>query len=220
MDAVGKDLPVHDGDRTGHKAIATGFGRAETGSNLGGLIMKSRILNVLMSQVGWFACVLGAANDRPWTGCAIIFALIVIHLLLVKDRGNELRLLLAATLLGILFDTLQEALGVVRFRSGYIVDWLCPLWIALLWTQFATLLHISLNWLSGRYLLAGLVGLIGGPLAFFGGARLGAAILHPNLLFSLVAFALEWAVAMPLMLWLAGRFAVSPGYRLLDPDPV
>ena len=180
--------------------------------------MKSRIFNILLNQVGWFACVLGAAHGLPWTGSAIALALIVIHMLLIKDRGREIRLLLVVAALGAALDSIQGWLGVVRFSSGYIVDWLCPLWIILLWAQFGTLLHISLNWLAGRYVLAGLSGLIGGPLAFFGGARLGAATFHPDLRIALGALALEWALAMPALIWLAGRFPVRPGYRRLDPD--
>ena len=75
------------------------------------------------------------------------------------------------------------------------------------------------EWLvRGSVRLAALFGMVGGPLAFFGGARLGAADLHPDLWISLGALALEWALAMPLLLWLAGRFPVPPGYRRLDPD--
>ncbi len=178
--------------------------------------MKNRILNVLLNQAGWFACVVGAANDRPWTGTIIALAMVVIHMLLVKDRRQEMQLLLAAAVLGAVLDTVQGLLGVVHFRSGYVVGWLCPLWIPVLWAQFASLLHISLGWLSGRYLLGGLLGLVGGPLAFFGGARLGAAELHSNLWVALGALALEWAVAMPVLLWLAGKFPVRPGYRGLQ----
>jgi hypothetical protein len=178
--------------------------------------LKSRILNVLLHQAGWFACVLGAANDRPWTGTIIATAMVVIHLLLVTDRRQEWQLLLAAAILGTVLDTVQGWLGVVRFSSGYVVGWLCPLWVAVLWAQFASLLHISLGWLSRRYLFAGLLGLVGGPVAFFGGARLGAAVLHPDLRVALGALALEWAIALPVMLWLSEKYPVRPGYRGLQ----
>jgi hypothetical protein len=180
--------------------------------------LKSKILNILLHQAGWFACVLGAAHGRPWTGSAIALALIVMHLLLVKDRAREMRLLLSVAALGAVLDSIQGWLGVVQFRSGHIVGWLCPFWIILLWAQFGTLLHISLNWLTGRYILAGLLGLVGGPLAFFGGAQLGATTLHSDIRIALGALALEWALATPALLWLAGKFPVRPGYRRLDPD--
>ncbi len=173
----------------------------------------TKIVNVLLQQSGWFACVLGAAWGRPWTGAGVALILVSIHLMLVKDRGPELRLLLAAGLLGTVLDTIQGNLGIVEFRSGYILNWLCPLWVTVLWMQFATLLHFTADWMSRRYLLAVLLGAFGGPVAFYGGARLGAATLHPNLAVSLIALALEWAVAMPLLVWLADRFPVTPGYR-------
>jgi hypothetical protein len=131
----------------------------------------------------------------------------------VKERGPELRLILAAGLLGTVLDSIQGYLGIVIFKSGYYVDWLCPLWITVLWMHFATLLHFAADWMSQRYLLATVLGAIGGPVAFYGGVRFGAATLHPNLPLALAALALEWAVAMPLLVWLADRFPVSPGYR-------
>ena len=173
----------------------------------------TKLVNVLLQQAGWFACVLGAAWGRPWLGAGIALALIGIHLFLVQDRGPELRLLLAAGLLGTVLDTIQGRLGIVLFRSGYYVDWLCPLWITVLWIHFGTLLHFAADWMSRRYLLAVVLGAVGGPVAFYGGARLGAADLHPNLAVALVALAVEWAVAMPLLVWLADRFPVTPGYR-------
>jgi hypothetical protein len=127
-----------------------------------------------------------------------------------------MRFLLAAAALGAALDSLQGSLGVVRFRSGYLIEWLCPLWIPVLWAQFASLLHISLGWLSGRYLLSGLLGLVGGPLAFYGGARFGAADLHDDPFIALGALAIEWALVMPILLWLAAKFPVRPGYRWLD----
>ena len=170
------------------------------------------IVNVLLQQSGWFACVLGAARGRPWTGAGIALILVSIHLMLVKDRGPELRLLLAAGLLGTVLDSIQGRLGIVHFQAGYYMDWLCPLWITALWMQFATLLHFAADWMAKRYLLATVLGAVGGPVAFYGGVRLGAATLHPNLPLALAALALEWAVAMPLLVWLGDRFPVTPGY--------
>ena len=173
----------------------------------------SKVVNIVLQQSGWFACVLGAAWGRPWLGAAIALLLVAIHVALVKERGPELRLILAAGLLGTVLDSIQGRLGVVQFQAGYYVGWLCPLWITVLWMQFATLLHFAADWMAKRYLLATVLGAVGGPVAFYGGVRLGAATLHPNLPFALAALALEWAVAMPLLVWLGDRFPVTSGYR-------
>lgn len=56
-------------------------------------------------------------------------------------------------------------------------------WDAIPWMQFATILPFCLRWLSRHYLLRGILGAIGGPLAFYTGERLGAVdFLEPRLL--------------------------------------
>lgn len=70
----------------------------------------------------------------------------------------------------------------------------------------------ALHWLAHRPALAVAVGAVGGPLAYLAGARLGAVTLRPTEAGALVAIALEWAVALPLLLFLAGRHARGAGY--------
>jgi hypothetical protein len=72
-----------------------------------------------------------------------------------------------------------------------------------LWMLFATTLHTSLSWLTGRPLVAVLLGAIGGPASYYAGAQLGALTLHANLGFSLIAIALAWGGVMPILLWFA-----------------
>ena len=179
---------------------------------------RGRLVNYLLYQIGWLTCVLGAARGHPWSGAAVALILVGAHVVLVRRRRTEIELILCAAGIGAVADSVQTALGIVTFRSGSLVPWLCPPWIVVLWMQFATLLRFCLSWVSGRYLLASALGLVGGPLAFFAGARLGAADLHPNRVLSLVSFAVVWAAASPLLVRLAKRHGGLPGrYRWLDP---
>jgi len=74
-----------------------------------------------------------------------------------------------------------------------------------LWMLFATTLNVSLAWLKRSALLAALFGAIGGPLAYYGGAKLGAlSFLAPTP--ALVALALGWGLLTPLLIKLALRF--------------
>jgi hypothetical protein len=70
---------------------------------------------------------------------------------------------------------------------------------------FATTLNVSLRWLRSRPLLAAGLGAIGGPLAYAGGAGLGALNLETSPL-SIGALGIGWALAMPLLLVAAARF--------------
>jgi hypothetical protein len=179
--------------------------------------LMSKLLNFLLYQLGWFCCVLGAAWGFPRSGAFAALLFLLIHLLLADSRSAELRLILVSCLLGILVDSLQQSFGVLTFKTdpGWTL-WL-PLWVFVIWAQFASLLRFSLNWLSGHYLLGAGLGLIGGPLAYWGGVRIGAAEFGGNLLLSISSLALVWALMIPLLLWLRSRINATAGqYRGLS----
>ena len=81
-----------------------------------------------------------------------------------------------------------------------------PPWMIALWANFATTLNLSLAGLQTRPGLAALLGLIGGPLAYWGGAGLGAMTFVAPLP-AFIALALGWAVLTPLLLALAATLA-------------
>ncbi len=167
--------------------------------------MATRLLNVILQQAGWFACVLGAAWGRPWLGAAVALALAGAHLALVRSPRAEARLLAAVALVGAVLETLQIRAGLLDYSSPVPVAGLPPIWVVVLWINFATLLRFCLDWLAGRYALAALLGLLGGPLAFLGGERLGGVALDPRRWPSLLGLALVWGVAMPVLLLLTRR---------------
>lgn len=173
-----------------------------------------RLLNLALYQVGWFACVLGAAYDRPTLGAALAAVLVLIHCILAADRRAEISLVLLAGCLGLAIDTLHHHTGILRFRPGQpLLDGLlAPAWIVLLWMQFATLFRFNLRWMLPRPALAALFGFVGGPVAFWAGTRLGAAELHPKTWPSLLVLAVVWAVVTPVLAWIAERQEESPGY--------
>ena len=177
--------------------------------------LQTNLLNVSLYQLGWFSCVLGAAWGHPLAGATLAGGLIVVHLILVVHRQVELRLLLVACLLGAAIDSLQQGLGLFAFRADPAWPLWLPAWVFVIWAQFATLFHYALCWLAGRYLLAALFGLIGGPLAYWGGIRLGAASFGDNPLLTLVVLAVVWALVTPTLLWLSHTRLAAPGlYRL------
>ncbi|WP_367401609.1 DUF2878 family protein [Geoalkalibacter halelectricus] len=92
-----------------------------------------------------------------------------------------------------------------------------PLWVFIIWAQFATLFHYALFWLRGRYLLGAFCGLLGGPLAYWSGVRLGAADFGAHLLLSLLTLALVWALVTPLLIWLSEKIGGREGYYRFEP---
>jgi hypothetical protein len=74
-----------------------------------------------------------------------------------------------------------------------------------MWGLFATILNVSLRWLRGRWLIAAIAGGLGGPLAYYGGHRLGALEFGDQNA-ALIALALGWAVVTPILVALSERF--------------
>ncbi|MGM0416620.1 MAG: DUF2878 domain-containing protein [Thermodesulfobacteriota bacterium] len=174
-------------------------------------VLGSKIINVVLYQLGWFSCVLGAALGFPLRGALASLTLVMLHLLLTDARKAEVRLLLTACLLGVVVDSVQQAAGLFTFKID--PDWplWLPLWVFVIWIQFATLLRYALHWLSGRYILAALFGAIGGPLAYWGGIRIGAASFGRDPQLALMTLALVWGLVMPFLLWVRQKLARSEG---------
>lgn len=173
--------------------------------------MSPQVWNYLLYQAGWCACVLGAAFGHPWLGSALGIVPIALHVVWSYRRVDALVLALATGAIGLVVDTLQIALGTLRFDVGTIASWLPPPWLVLVWAQFAMTFHFGFAWLQGRPLAAALCGIVGGPLAFVAGRRLGVVALHPALWPSLLSLAVTWAIALPMALALAERQRGRPG---------
>jgi hypothetical protein len=162
------------------------------------------LVNILAFQIGWFACVLGAANSAPLLGPAIVAAVVALHLSRSNKPAREMTLVLAAGLLGASWDSSLVAAGWIQYPSGNVIVGLAPYWIVAMWMLLATTLNVSLRWLRGRIALAVVLGGLSGPLAFLAGAGLGGVtFLEPRS--GLVALALGWAVILPLLSALSTR---------------
>ena len=162
------------------------------------------MLNFVAFQLGWFACVLGAANALPWLGPVVVAAVVSLHLATARRPLPELYLVLAAMLLGLVVDSLLLATGWLNYSVGLWLPGFAPYWIVAMWALFATTLNVSMGWMRGRPVLTVLMGAVGGPLSYLAGEKLGAIELtHP--IPALAALALAWTVAMPLLMWLAAR---------------
>lgn len=171
-----------------------------------GLVMNRTLINVVGFQFGWFCCVLGAANGMPWLGPLVALPVVGWHLFAAGDMRAEFKLILVASVLGSLFDQALLSAGLLRFaESAMWPAFLLPAWMMALWLLFNTTLNVSLRWMRGHIMVAVIFGLIGGPLAYIAGAKLGAITLldAPKLM---VVLAIGWGLLMPALLWLAAKF--------------
>ena len=123
------------------------------------------IINFVLFQVGWFACVLGAANNKPWLGVLVVLIVVIWHLKQAKTAKPELILLTIALAMGAIFDQLMLSSQLLTYQATGWSAYLVPVWILALWAVFVTALNVSLRWMHEKWFVAVLFGAIGGPLA-------------------------------------------------------
>ena len=162
------------------------------------------LVNFILFQLAWLACVLGAAQGHPWFGPLVVACVVAYHLQRAANPGPEAMLLLSAALIGTLFDSALVASGWLVYPAGQWHPLVAPYWIIALWVAFASTLNVSLNWLKGRPLLSVLFGTLGGPLAYLAGARLGG-VEFTEQAWALGALGLGWALLTPLLVALSAR---------------
>lgn len=172
--------------------------------------MPYTLINFLLFQVGWFSGVLGAAWNLALYGSLTMLMILISHLFVSRNFVGEILLILFAVVLGTLWDSWLLMQGWLTFNNGMWHAYLAPHWIILLWALFATTINHSLGWLKQRYLLAGALGAIAGPAAYYAGARLGAVeLLHPEA--ALLALSVGWAAWTPLLVYVASLLDKSTG---------
>lgn len=148
---------------------------------------------------------LGAGHGMPWLGVILVPVVLAIHVATSPGRQAELMLILASGALGFCVDTLLVTFGVFSPAAYLLPAPFSPPWMVLLWMNFAITLNVSLKRLHGRYILSALLGAVAGPAAYYSGAKLGATTVLPDLSDLLVLSAL-WAIAVPVLFWIAERF--------------
>jgi hypothetical protein len=167
------------------------------------------LINALAFQAGWWAVVLSAARDHAAVGLLVVGLVLAWHLARVRPGRAEAALIAGAACIGLAFDSLLLATGWVEFAGGALFGVLAPLWMVALWANFAATLNVSLGALRARPWLAALLGGLGGPLAYWGGAGLGAMRLVEPLP-ALLVLAAGWAALTPLLFRLATWLEARP----------
>lgn len=170
---------------------------------------SKNLANFLVFQVAWFGCVLGAAHDRVWWGVVAALIPFVLHVRLLAFSG-EWRLWVGLTLAGFLVDSALASAGILHFREPLRFGSLTvlPIWMIVLWLNYATLCAHSMSWLAAYPRTAVLLGAIGSGFSYRAGVALGALDLHPETHLAYLVLGIEWGIVTPL--------ALREGRRLAD----
>ena len=75
-----------------------------------------------------------------------------------------------------------------------------------MWAGFSITLIYTLDTLQNKYLMAALLGAIGGPLSYQAGDSIGSITISND--YSYIVLAIAWAIAIPLLLSLIKYFTV------------
>jgi len=162
-------------------------------------------VNFIVFQACWFGSVLGAANNLGWLGPLLVSLTVPLQIcLLTENHRIQLFFVMICGLLGFFLETLMIALKVyIPFDNSW--GLFCPPWMAALWFNFSILISISLAWLKDRYITAALLGGVFGPLAYWGGEKLGALELAADYVRWFLPLVLGWALVLPLLVSLHNR---------------
>ena len=166
----------------------------------------SALVNFMLYQAAWFASILGAANGRPFLGVIVSVLVVGWHLRVSKQPLSELKLVFMTGVIGAAWESILTHQQWVHYESADPQS--VPSWILTLWLAFATTLNQSLRWLKNHLWLSALLGMVGGPLAWFGGMHLGGLTLSDPIV-SLVIIGVGWAVIMPVLFVLAKRYDLN-----------
>lgn len=164
------------------------------------------LINIVAFQAAWLALVLGAANGDTAVGFAAAIVAIGLHLFRSPARFEELKLIAAATVIGLVAESAILAIGVVAYAAPGPLPWFPPSWLVVMWAVFATTLNVTFRPLRSWTLGAAFVGFTVVPLAYLVGAKLGGMTLAAPTVRSLSLIGLAWLVALPLLFFLARRF--------------
>ena len=159
------------------------------------------LLNVILFQLGWFACILGAAKGFIYLGPLVVVLGAAAQSIWDKDSKEILVFILATTILGSFYDSLGVVFGLFSFSPEMQSAWNYPLWMSALWLNFAMLFGRSLSWMNGKYLTAAILGLLGGPASYYAGESFGAIVISEPATMSLIGIGVMWAVVTPTILW-------------------
>jgi len=172
-------------------------------------------------QAVWFACIVSAGQGYPILGPFAAALWLTLHLVSLVGAGRdsrgraasraaEIKLLVAAAMLGYACDSALVLGGALAFPDHAGPAAPTTPWMVALWMAFATTLRHSLNWARRRYALGVVAGAVFGPLAYTAGEALGGvALAAPPL--GWLAVGAAWALAMPVLLWLRERFEPPAG---------
>ena len=169
----------------------------------------SNLLNFVFFQGVWFLTVIAAANNSWLPGVIGFIVVLVVHYQLFSTARADCLLAVCAILVGLIIETVFVQTELLVYSAKTPLAGVVPVWVLILWANFALIMNGCLSWLHGRYILAAILGFLGAPLSYLGGIQLGAAVAGTDLRIVLLSAAFAYAIVTPCFLYMAQRLAGS-----------
>ncbi len=157
-------------------------------------------------ELVWVAAVLGAGHGLAWPGLAAAALFAAWRLSTSPQPRAELKLVGVTLLLALALEGLWVVGGLIVYAAPWPLA-NAPAWLMAIWVSFALTLVPLFGYLHRRPALAALIGAVGGPLAYLGAGRAHALQLNAPAWRGLLALSLGWAIALPSLTSLAGRWS-------------
>ena len=169
-------------------------------------VALSQLANVFGYQGVWLACVAGASAGLVWPGVVASLAFAAATLIFAGQRSADLRTLAIAAPLGFGLDSLLVSAGWLTYSPAGPASVLAPVWIGAIWLSFALTLNHSLAFLRPHRAVSALLGLAGGPFAYWSASKaFGVIEFAQPAGTTMLVVGLCWAALLPLVFSLDSR---------------
>jgi len=172
-------------------------------------------INIIGFQLIWWGCVL---FGNTWL--AIIWALLGCHLLFHREPIPEACYILICATLGFGIDTLLTFKGFFIFQDSVLQGAVLqgstlqsqspqessvipPLWLFALWISFSATLRQSLGFFSKHYVLAAILGAIGGSGSYLTAEKFDQVSFGFTTWYTGFFLAFIWSILFPLLIWVS-----------------
>ncbi len=160
---------------------------------------KKNIVNYILFQAGWFACVLGGNTMAIYSTMVIL----TVHLIWIGNWKKEKEILAVTLLLGSTIDSFLGNLQILQFSED---SRLLPAWMACLWCLFGTTLRHSFLWAINNKRSGALIGMLFGPLSYLAASKLTDISLAHPLWQSVAILSILWALIIPVLQAFSGAW--------------
>lgn len=154
------------------------------------------VLNFISFQSSWLIAV-----TMQQQGILILMFILSAHFLVSRQRVRDWYTLIFITLVGSLFDLTASYVGLFTFQG----DHLLPLWLILLWANFALTFQYSMAWLMRcPQMIQAILGGVFGCFSYYAAYKLGAVDYDFGVMATIFVLVVIWATTLPVYVFIAG----------------